>query len=38
MAGEAIRVSLPWNVTEACVAAFVAAYATLVLRLTRDAA
>lgn len=38
LAGETIRVSLPWNATEACVAAFVFAYATMVLRLSRDAA
>ena len=33
LAGEAIRVSLPWNVTEADIAAFEAAYARMAARL-----
>ncbi len=38
LAGEAIRVSLPWNATLADVAAFAAAYAAMVQRLRRRAA
>jgi cysteine desulfurase len=38
LAGEAIRVSLPWNATEADVAAFAAAYRTMAERLLRRAA
>jgi cysteine desulfurase len=38
LAGEAIRVSLPWNATEADVAAFAAAYQTMTARLSRRAA
>lgn len=37
-AGETIRVSLPWNATEADVAAFGAAYSVLAARLARRAA
>jgi cysteine desulfurase len=33
LAGEAIRVSLPWNVTEADADAFATAYAAMVARL-----
>ena len=33
LAGEAIRVSLPWNTTEADVTAFIAAYRTIASRL-----
>jgi len=38
LAGEAIRVSLPWSATEADVAAFAAAYRTVAARLSRPAA
>ena len=38
LAGEAIRVSLPWNATMDHVAAFAAAYAVMAARLTRRAA
>lgn len=38
MAGEAIRVSLPWNTSESSIAAFIAAYADMADRLTRRAA
>ena len=38
LAGEAIRVSLPWNAVPADVAAFAAAYAAMVSRLRRKAA
>jgi len=38
LAGEAIRVSLPWNATEADIAAFAAAYAEMAARLSRRAA
>ena len=38
LAGESIRVSLPWSATEADVVAFIAAYRTMVQRLSRDAA
>ncbi|MGI4952596.1 MAG: cysteine desulfurase family protein [Janthinobacterium lividum] len=38
LAGQAIRVSLPWNVTEADVAAFARAYADMAARLRRMAA
>lgn len=38
LAGEAIRVSLPWNVREADVAAFIAAYAAMAGRLAPRAA
>ena len=38
LAGEAIRVSLPWNATVADVQEFAAAYATLAARLSRRAA
>lgn len=37
-AGEAIRVSLPWHVTEAEVSAFIAAYRDIAARLLRRAA
>jgi cysteine sulfinate desulfinase/cysteine desulfurase-like protein len=37
-AGETIRVSLPWNATEADVAAFTTAYRTVAARLLRQAA
>ena len=35
LAGEAIRVSLPWNVTEAAIDAFAASYARMAARMTR---
>jgi cysteine desulfurase len=38
LAGEAIRVSLPWNATEADIAAFAGAYADMAGRLSRRAA
>lgn len=38
LGGEAIRVSLPWNATAADAQAFIAAYAAMAARLTRDAA
>ena len=38
LAGQAIRVSLPWNATEADVRAFAAAYQTMAGRLSRAAA
>lgn len=38
LAGEAIRVSLPWNVTKADIAAFIAAYQGMAERLSRHAA
>jgi cysteine desulfurase len=38
LAGEAIRVSLPWSASEADVAAFVRAYQTVAARLSRAAA
>lgn len=38
LAGEAIRVSLPWNVAAADVAAFTEAYQTMAQRLSRSAA
>jgi cysteine desulfurase len=38
LAGEAIRVSLPWNATEADVQAFTAAYQSMAARLVRRAA
>jgi cysteine desulfurase len=38
LAGEAIRVSLPWNATEADIAAFIAAYQGMASRLSRRAA
>lgn len=38
LAGEAIRVSLPWTATEADVAAFITAYRSMVHRLSRSAA
>ena len=38
LAGEAIRVSLPWNATEADAAAFIRAYADMASRLGRRAA
>ena len=38
LAGQAIRVSLPWNATEADVAAFVAAYQRMADRLHRTLA
>ena len=38
LAGEAIRVSLPWNATAADIAAFAAAYAAMASRLSRNAA
>ena len=38
LAGEAIRVSLPWNATQADVVAFAAAYATMATRATRRVA
>ncbi len=38
LAGEAIRVSLPWNATEADIAGFAAAYQTMAARLSRSAA
>jgi cysteine desulfurase len=38
LAGEAIRVSLPWNATEADVAAFAAAYRDMAAQLCRRAA
>jgi cysteine desulfurase len=37
-AGEAIRVSLPWNASEADIAAFIAAYQGMAARLSRHAA
>ncbi len=38
LAGEAIRVSLPWNATEADIDAFIAAYTAMAARLARRAA
>ena len=38
LAGEAIRVSLPWNATMAQADAFVAAYADMARRLARRVA
>jgi cysteine desulfurase len=38
VAGEAIRVSLPWNAVESDVSAFLAAYAAMAERLSRRAA
>ncbi len=38
LAGEAIRVSLPWNAAAADAYAFIAAYSAMAGRLTRDAA
>jgi cysteine desulfurase len=38
LAGEAIRVSLPWNATEAEVEAFIGAYQSMAARLVRRAA
>ena len=38
LAGQAIRVSLPWNVQEADIAAFAAAYQRVAARLARTAA
>jgi cysteine desulfurase len=38
LAGQAIRVSLPWNVTEAAIEAFEVAYARMAARLRRDLA
>jgi cysteine desulfurase len=38
LAGEAIRVSLPWNATAADVQAFADAYQAMAARLTRRAA
>jgi cysteine desulfurase len=38
LAGEAIRVSLPWNAGAAHVAAFAAAYAAMAERMRRRAA
>ena len=38
LAGQAIRVSLPWNVTPAEIAAFTEAYAAMAARLNRQAA
>ena len=38
LAGEAIRVSLPWNATAADVDAFAAAYAAMARRVSRRAA
>lgn len=38
LAGEAIRVSLPWNATDADADAFLAAYANMAARLARRAA
>jgi len=38
LAGEAIRISLPWNATEADVQAFAGAYQAMAARLTRRAA
>ena len=38
LAGQAIRVSLPWTATEADAAAFIAAYAAMAGRLSRRAA
>ncbi len=38
LAGQAIRVSLPWNATAADVTAFIAAYQTMATRLSRSAA
>ncbi|HTN12395.1 MAG TPA: aminotransferase class V-fold PLP-dependent enzyme [Acetobacteraceae bacterium] len=38
LAGEAIRVSLPWNASEADIAAFIAAYQGMAARLSRHAA
>jgi cysteine desulfurase len=38
LAGEAIRVSLPWNATADDVAAFIAAYQAMARRLSRSAA
>jgi cysteine desulfurase len=35
LAGQAIRVSLPWNATEADVVAFAASYARMADRLRR---
>jgi len=36
LAGEAIRVSLPWNATAADVEVFAAAYSRMALRLARE--
>ncbi len=38
LAGESIRVSLPWNTTEADVTAFISAYQAMAQRLSRRAA
>jgi cysteine desulfurase len=38
LAGQAIRVSLPWTTTEADVDAFLAAYGAMAARLARRAA
>ena len=38
LAGQAIRVSLPWNVARADIDAFAQAYAAMVARLARRAA
>jgi cysteine desulfurase len=38
LAGQAIRVSLAWNSTEADIAAFIAAYQAMAARLSRAAA
>ena len=38
LAGEAIRVSLPWNASAADARAFIAAYQTMAARLARRAA
>jgi cysteine desulfurase len=38
LAGESIRVSLPWNITEADVTAFISAYQAMAQRLSRRAA
>ncbi len=38
LAGQAIRVSLPWNVTAADIDLFIAAYQTMARRLSRSAA
>jgi cysteine desulfurase len=38
LAGQAIRVSLPWNVTDADIDSFIAAYQTMAGRLFRSAA
>jgi cysteine desulfurase len=38
LAGEAIRVSLPWSATRAGITAFAEAYRSMIARLSRSAA